>query len=224
MNARAGKASPSRRRFVREHTAVAIVPFVPEIRLFTASEVTSLWRVTETWLDARGLDVPFWAVPWAGGQVLARWVLDHRDAVRGLRVLDFGTGGGLVAIAAAIAGARDVRAVDIDPLACAAAELNAETNAVTIHVECIDAAGTDVDADVLLAGDIWYDRAAALRFGPWLAAQAARGVRVVTGDPGRAYVPSAALELAVHDVPTSIELESVASLRSRVLELPPRQP
>lgn len=206
------------RGFVRAHTALAAVPLVPEIRLFTATETTSLWRVTAEWLDARAVDVPFWSTPWAGGQALARYVLDRPEALRGLRVVDFGTGSGLVAIAAAHAGAARVRAVDVDPLACAAARLNAEANGVAIDVACDDVADRlDLDVDVVLAGDVWYEPEPAARFAAWLASLAARGVRVLTGDPGRAYVPRAFVEVAAYDVPTSADLESRTLKRTRVL-------
>src|SRR4051812_13338748 len=116
--------------FVRTQTALSSVPLVPEVRLYTATDVTPLWRATQASLGGSGVNVPYWCVPWAGGQALARWVLDHRDAVRGLRVVDFGTGSGLVAIACALAGARSVRAIDVDPLAEAACRLNADANGV----------------------------------------------------------------------------------------------
>ena len=205
--------------FVRAHTALAEVPFVPELKIFTATEVTPLWRATEERLGKLGIDVPFWCVPWAGGQALARWVLDHPASVRGRRVVDFGSGSGLVALACARAGASSVRAIDVDPLAEAACLLNAEANGVTIVVECADVIGSVIDADVLLAGDIWYERAAADRFGPWLARVASSGVRVITGDPGRAYVPEGLVELARYDVPTVADLEATPLRVTRVLEV-----
>jgi predicted nicotinamide N-methyase len=211
-----------RQAFVRQHTLVAEVPLVPEVRIYTATDVTPLWRATQAWLGSYGLDAPFWSVPWAGGQALARWVLDHPEAVRGLRVIDFGAGSGLVGIACALAGAASVRAVDIDPLAEAACLLNAEANRVDLAVTCADIVDREVatlGADVLLAGDVWYERAAAARFAPWLATVADAGVRVITGDPGRAYVPSAVVELARLDVPTCADLESTTTRLTRVLEL-----
>jgi predicted nicotinamide N-methyase len=213
------RSEEDHRAFVRAHTALAKVPLVPEIVLHTASEVTPLWQATEAWLQARGLDVPFWSVPWAGGQALARWVLDHPEEVSGRAVVDFGAGSGLVAIAAALAGAARVVAVDTDPLAAAACALNATANGVAIETSRDDIVGQDLAADVLLAGDVWYERAAAARFEPWLRAVAGAGVRVVTGDPGRAYVPPAARELARYEVPTPLDLESVPSRITRVLAL-----
>jgi len=194
---------------------------VPSIRLYTATEVVPLWKATEAWLDARGIDVPYWCVPWAGGQALARWILDHPEAVRDRRVLDFATGSGLVAIAAAKAGAIEVRAADVDPLAVVACTLNAAANDVAVEVSCEDLVGRDLDVDVLLAGDVWYERDASARFAPWLRHLANSGVRVLTGDPGRAYVPSDARELAVYEVPTTLDLESTTSRVSRVLEIEP---
>jgi len=209
----------ARAAFVRAHTALTAVPLVPEIRLYMATELTPLWRATQAWLGTCGLEVPFWCVPWAGGQALARWVLDRPETVRGLRVVDFGAGSGLVAIACARAGAASVRAIDVDPLAEAACLLNAEANDVTIAVTCADVVDEIIDAHVLLAGDVWYERAAAARFGPWLAKVARSGVRVVTGDPCRAYVPADLVELARHEVPTCADLESTTVRTTRILEI-----
>ena len=208
--------SERRVNFVRDGTAVRPAPFVPEVRLYTATEVTPLWEATAEWLEQRGAAIPFWAVPWAGGQALARYILDRPDTVRGLSVLDFGTGGGVVAIAAKLAGARSVLAVDVDPIACTAAKLNAEVNGVAIEIACADLVGEAIATEIILAGDIWYEEAAARRFEAWLIRQSAR---VLTGDPGRAYPPARARVLATYEVPTSIELESAPMRTSRVLEL-----
>jgi predicted nicotinamide N-methyase len=219
-------ASPSSRAdFVRSHTVLTPVPLVTSIRLYTATELVPLWRATEEWLRERGIAVPFWCVPWAGGQALARWLLDHPEAVRDKRVLDFGAGSGLLAIAAAKAGAREVRAVDVDPLAIAACELNAIANEVTIDAVCADIVDEEPDADVILAGDVWYELAPSTRFATWMTAIAAKGIRVLTGDPGRHYPPENARVLATYEVPTSWELESAHARTSRVLEiLPPPRP
>lgn len=213
--------------FVREHTALARPALVPELVLHTATELTPLWRATQEWLGSVGIEVPFWSVPWAGGQALARWLLDHPETVRGRRVIDLGSGSGLVGLACARAGAASVRAVDVDPLAEAACVLNMRENALVLEVECRDIVDVDPSAvaalaartDVLVAGDVWYDRAASARFGPWLAAVARAGVLVLTGDPGRAYVPAEAVELARLEVPTSMDLESRPSRTTRILEL-----
>lgn len=230
----ASASREEREAFVRAHTRVEVVPFVPELRIHTANEVTPLWGETEAWLGRTGVDVPFWAVPWAGGQALARWVLDHPNAVRGRRVLDLGAGSGLVAIAAAVAGAARVVAVDVDPLAEVACALNALANRVALEVIRSDIVGSPLagpDApNVLLAGDVWYDRALAARLAPWLATLDASGTLVLTGDPGRAYVPDGWHELARYEVPTPEDLESCAVKVTRVLAptglgwstLPPR--
>ena len=219
----------ARKAFVRTHTLLANVPLVPEIRLYTATDLTPLWRATQAWLGTlavdrlRALEVPFWCVPWAGGQALARWVLDRPETVRGLRVVDFGAGSGLVGIACARAGAASVRAIDVDPLAEAACLLNAEANDVGIDFTCEDVVDGVIDADILLAGDVWYEQAAAARFRPWLAGVVRSGVRVVTGDPCRAYVPDDLVELARLEVPTCADLESSTVRTTRVLELQTNQ-
>lgn len=218
----------ARRAFVRAHTVIERVPFVPELRIHTATEVTSLWSATSNWLGRFGADLPFWSVPWAGGQALARWLFDHPKSVRGRTVLDFGTGSGLVAMAAVRAGAAHVCGVDVDPLACEAARMNAEANGLSLEVRCADLlgpAGPGLDEarwpapEIVLAGDVWYDRELASRAAPWLAALAAEGVRVVTGDPGRAYVPVGLDLLASYDVPTSLDLEASDVRRTVVAEL-----
>lgn len=208
-----------RAAFIRAHTVLAPVPFVEEIQIFTAAELAPIWCTTDSWPHGQGASLPFWCVPWAGGQALARWLLDHPESVRGLNVLDFGTGSGLVAIAAAKAGAARVHAVDVDALAVAAARLNVEANDVTAEVACVDIAGEIVLADVVLAGDVWYERAPATRFATWLQGLVGRGTRVITGDPGRAYVPHCVRELKRYVVPTPVEIESVSSVTARVFEV-----
>lgn len=213
------------RAFVRESTTIMPVPFVPEVRLYTATEVTPLWHKTSDWLASATFyvppdtgEVPFWAAPWAGGQAIARHVLDCPELVRDRRVIDFGTGSGLVAIAALHAGAAHVVAIDVDRLAITAALLNAEVNGVTFDVRLGDVVGeSDFEADIFLAGDIWYDREAAARFEPWLRALSAGGLHVLTGDPGRAYVPSSYSEVASYEVVTSPDLESSMIRTTRVL-------
>lgn len=183
-------------------------PHVPEIRLHLASEAHALWLKTEEELDEIGLPPPFWAFAWAGGQGLARYVLDHPDVVYGKSVLDFASGSGLVAIAASKAGARKVLAADIDPWAKTAIALNAAENVVEIGFVGNDLIGTDVDAEVLLAGDVFYDRAFADVLVPWFTELAEKGVAVLVGDPGRAYLPKNRLELlAIYQVPVTRALE-----------------
>jgi predicted nicotinamide N-methyase len=197
-----------RAAFIREHTRLLPVPHAPEISLHVADEATALWQKTEDELGQIGLPPPFWAFAWAGGQALARYVLDNPDAVRGRRVLDFASGSGLVAIAAAKAGAAGVTAVDIDPFAIAAIELNAGANGAAVLPIQADWVSRDDGFDTILAGDICYERDLAERVIDWLAALAARGVTVLIGDPGRSYLPTDRLEsLARYQVPVTRSLE-----------------
>jgi len=209
-------------RFIRERTAPAPVPLAPEIVLQQATLLTPLWRATASELHAWD-DSPYWAFPWAGGQALARHVLDHPSLVRGLRVLDFATGSGLVAIAAARAGAAAIAAVDVDPFCRAAVLLNAGLNGVEIAFREGDPIGAPLPGtDVVLAGDVFYERALAEGALAWFRVLAAAGVRVLAGDAGRAYAPRAGVvEVAVHDVPTTVEIEDGPVRRARVLEVLP---
>jgi predicted nicotinamide N-methyase len=195
--------------FVRSNTAVASPPLVPEIRLYLATEITPIWQATEETLARSGLPPPYWAFAWAGGQALARFLLDHPERVAGRSVLDFGAGSGLVAIAAAKAGAASVLAAEIDHFAAAAIAANAALNHVAIAVtttDVLDAVGPRWE--VVTAGDVCYERPMADRVTGWLRGLAARGALVLLGDPGRAYLPSEGLvELARYLVPTSRELE-----------------
>ncbi len=211
----------SRQTFVRTHTRIATTPLVPEIALHLASDVTPLWHATEAWLARHGVPPPFWAFAWAGGQALARHLLDHPAVVAGARVLDFASGGGIVAIAAARAGARSVVAVDIDPFAEAAARLNAAENGVLLDVRTEDVTGAVATGyDVILAGDVCYERDAAAQFERWLRANARAGARVLLGDPERAYAPQDGLaRLTSFDVPTPIDLEGRAVRRAHVWEV-----
>jgi predicted nicotinamide N-methyase len=203
--------------FIRANTALMAPPHVPEIRLHLADEAHDLWHRTEDELQQIGLQPPFWAFAWAGGQGLARHVLDHPEIVRSLSVLDFATGSGLVAIAAAKAGAGRVLAADIDPFCEAAIALNAEANGVRIVFSAEDLVGRDEGWDVVLAGDVFYDRAFADRLKPWFSALAARGATVLVGDPGRAYLPKRRLEkLAVYEVPVTRALEDAEVKRTTV--------
>jgi predicted nicotinamide N-methyase len=195
--------------FVRRNTAIAAAPLVPEIRLHLASEITPIWQATEEALDRLGLPPPYWAFAWAGGQALARFLLDHQDLVAGRGLLDFAAGGGLVAIAAAMAGAHPVCAAEIDRFAAAAIAANAALNAVAVAATTTDLVGTAQPRwAVVTAGDVCYERALAARVVPWLRALAGEGALVLIGDPGRAYLPASGLrERARYRVPTSRELE-----------------
>jgi predicted nicotinamide N-methyase len=195
--------------FIRRNTAIATPPLVPEIRLHLATEVTPIWQATEETLARNALPPPFWAFAWAGGQALARYLLDHPETVAGREVLDFGAGSGLVAIAAAKAGAIRVIAAEIDPFAAAAIAINAALNDVAIEVVTADLSDGDRRFwKLVTAGDICYEQPMAERAMRWLRLLAGRGSMVLLGDPGRAHLPATGLcELARYDVPTSHEVE-----------------
>ncbi len=202
--------------FIRANTRLLPVPHAPELSLHMADEATELWQKTEDELGAIGLPPPYWAFAWAGGQALARYVLDAPSLVAGLRVLDFGAGSGLAGIAAARAGAH-VLAADIDGFALTAIALNAEANGVAVAITALDQIGRDDGWDVVLAGDVCYERAMAGHVADWLATLAARGARVLIGDPGRAYLPKDGLtKLAEYMVPTTTALEDHAVRRTAV--------
>ena len=196
-------------RFVRVNTAIAAPPLAPEIRLHLATEITPIWQATEDDLAESGLQPPFWAFPWPGGQALARHLLDNPATVAGKHVLDFAAGGGIAAIAAAMAGAARVTANDIDVYAVAAIELNATLNNVVLETATDDLTGNaNPGWDVVVAGDVCYERPMAERAMGWLRDLAGAGTLVLMGDPGRNFLPADGLEeIARYDVPTSIELE-----------------
>ena len=181
---------------IRANTRLLPVPHAPEIALHVADEATALWEKTEEELGAIGLPPPFWAFAWAGGQALARYLLDHPGTVARKHVLDFASGSGLVAIAAAKAGAARVTACDHDPFALAAIPLNAAANGMecAITVTGADLIGTQGPWDCVLAADICYERELADAVTGWLHGLHARGVLVLIGDPGRAYLPRERLE------------------------------
>ena len=196
------------RDFILSNTALLAPPHVPEIRLHLADEAHDLWRRTEEELAGIGVPPPFWAFAWAGGQGLARYLLDAGDCVGGRTVLDFATGSGLVAIAAIMAGASHVTAVDVDPFCAAAAALNGEANGVSFDFRSDNLIGTDEGWDIVLAGDVFYDRAFAPAADRWFRQLSARGATVLIGDPGRAYLPTAGLSrLATYEVPVTRALE-----------------
>jgi predicted nicotinamide N-methyase len=203
--------------FIRAETRLHPVPHAPEILLHVADEATALWARTEEELGAVGLPPPFWAFAWAGGQALARYVLDRPETVRGGTVLDFASGSGLVAIAAARAGAGRVEASDIDAFAVAAIRLNAGANGVAVEPVAEDLIGADRGWDTVLAGDICYERDLAARVVAWLEALARRGALVLVGDPGRSYLPRERLEaLATYEVPVTRTLEDADIKRTSV--------
>lgn len=203
--------------FILRETRLLPVPHAPEIRLHVADEATELWSRTEEELGAIGLSPPFWAFAWAGGQALARWVLDHPAHVTGSRVLDFASGSGMVGIAAAKAGAASVECVDIDRFAIAAISLNAAANEVALSPRLEDLIGADEGWDTVLAGDICYERELAGLVINWLDRLSRRGAMVLIGDPGRSYLPKERLEaLATYAVPVTRDLEDGEIKRTSV--------
>ncbi|MGI3903350.1 MAG: class I SAM-dependent methyltransferase [Janthinobacterium lividum] len=203
--------------FIRRNTRPGPVPQAPEITLYMADDATELWQKTETDLGLLDLPPPFWAFAWAGGQALARYLLDDSDVVRGARVLDFASGSGLVAIAAALSGAASVEAADIDAFALDAIALNGAINGVDLKPRGDDLVGRDEGWDVVLAADIFYERDTAGAVTSWLKSLAARGARVLVGDPGRSYFDISAFEsLASYEVPVMRSLEDADKKRSGV--------
>ncbi len=209
--------------FVLAHTGLAPVPFVPEVRTYQADDAIALWEETEARDGGPGLAPPFWAFPWAGGQALARYVLDHPDLVAERRVLDVASGSGLVALAAAHAGAAHVAANEIDSYAIAAIHLNAAANGRVIQAYQgnLLSRGSDVTADVVLAGDVFYNRDMATAMLAFLRAARERGADVLVGDPGRRYVPNAELEIVTeYDVPVLRDIEDIDVKRAIVWRVP----
>ncbi len=208
--------------FVRANTARACPPLVPEIELYLATEVTPLWHATEASLERSQLPPPYWAFAWAGGQALARHILDHPELVRGKTVLDFGAGSGLLAIAAMKSSASHATAAEIDGFAVAAIALNAEANAVVVAVENGDIIGAPCAASIILVGDMCYERPLAERLTAWLRELAQGGATVLLGDPGRTYLPKEGLvEIARYDVPTPLDLEDRTMRETLVWQLRP---
>jgi predicted nicotinamide N-methyase len=209
------------RAFVLRHTRLQPVPGCEPIRLHLADEVLPLWNAVQHELDDPDAPLPFWAFAWSGGLALASYLADHPEAVHGRRVLDLGSGSGLVAIAAGRAGATSVSAADIDPFAVAATRLNARANGRRVEVLARDVLDEDPpDVDVVLAGDTWYEQGLATRVLPWLRLARRGGLDVLVGDPGRRYLPAAEfLELATYEVRTTTELEDLAFKDARVYRL-----
>lgn len=208
--------------FIQAHTRLLPVPYAPEIQLHVADEATELWQKTEDELQEIGLPPPFWAFAWAGGQALARYILDNAQVANGRRVVDFASGSGLVAIAAARAGAQSVVASDLDPFAVAAIGINAAANGVAAQIRPVssDLLGTVPEADLVLAADVFYERDLAGAVTAWLTELQARGRTVLIGDPGRTYLPRARLEcLATYAVPVSRALEDAEIKQSHVWRL-----
>ena len=207
-----------RRAFILQNTRLQRPPHAPELVLHLADEVTPIWRLTEEALGELGLPPPFWAFAWAGGQALARYLLDHPEEARGRRMVDFASGSGLVAIAALKAGAAEALAADIDDFCAEAVALNAAANGVAVAFTAADLlAAPPPPAGLICAGDIFYEKPMAERSLAWLAQAHAAGSRVLIGDPGRTYFPKEGLaQLADYRVPTTRELEDAEVKRAGV--------
>jgi predicted nicotinamide N-methyase len=206
--------------FVVRVTTPGRPPLVPELELLLASEVVPVWQATEVEAARIGLPPPFWAFAWAGGQAIARTVLDRPDLVAGHHVLDFGAGGGIAGIAAARAGAARVAAAEVDRFAGAVMRLNAARAGVRLEVRLEDVVGRDEGWEVVLAGDVCYEKPMAERVLAWLHGLARRGALVLVGDPGRRYCPEdGVVELARYAIPVDPDLEGRTVRETRVLRL-----
>ncbi|MDT7952260.1 MAG: methyltransferase [Acetobacteraceae bacterium] len=206
--------------FVAAHTAIGTAPLVPEIQLHLATEITPIWQATEAWLAREGVDPPFWAFAWPGAQALARRVLDHPALVRGRVVLDFAAGGGLAAIACALAGAT-VETAELDALATTAILANAALNGVALTTQTGDVVGSPGRWDLILCGDVCYEAPMTQHILPWLRTLA-RTAEVWIADPGRAYRPADNMvPLATYEVPTTLELEDRTSRTTTISRLLP---
>ena len=192
--------------FITANTAVGRAPLVPEIMLYLATDITPIWQASEAFLDQHGIDPPFWAFAWPGSQALARYVLDTPGIVAGRRVLDFAAGGGLAAIACAMAGAATVETAEIDAMASAATSLNAALNGVAVTALTGDVVGSACRWDLILCGDVCYEAPMTGHIMPWLR-QMAGQAEVWLADPGRAYLPPGLQAFAQYDVLTTLELE-----------------
>ena len=209
--------------FVRANTTILSPPLVPEIRLHLAHEALPIWQKTEDELGETGLPPPFWAFAWAGGQALARYVLDTPATVRGKRVIELASGSGMVGIVAIKAGATSVLSADIDLFSVAAIEVNAALNDVHLDIRSTDLlSDTPPDADVILVGDLFYEKGVAERCLAWLTEAQAKGIDVLIGDPGRSYLPKGRLvKVAEYSVPVSRDLEDAEIKRTAVWRLKP---
>jgi predicted nicotinamide N-methyase len=226
-------AGAGSRRVITETTRLATVPYVPEIRLQQAEDPFTVWEQTEsvagrstggvTGADTGQAELPppFWAFAWAGGQALARYLLDHPDLVAGRHVLDVASGSGLVAIAAARCGARPVLAADVDELAAQAISVNAAANGARVRPVLADLLDGDGDgADVVLCADAFYEEELAVRVLAFLHRARAAGARVFVGDPGRAFLRTAGfVPLETYEIPVTVALEGVTSKRATVYEV-----
>jgi predicted nicotinamide N-methyase len=208
-------------RFALRHTRLQSPHLLPEIRLYLADEIEPLWRHVQADSGQPDAPPPYWAFAWVGGQAVARYVLDNAEEIRGRSVLDLATGSGICAIAAAKADAKQVLAADIDRYAGLAVAANAEVNEVSIAFTDRDLLEREPPrVDIILAGDVFYERELARRAQPWLEAASARGVQVLIGDPGRGYLqPDGLMPIAEYEVGTTREVESSDAKWTRVYTL-----
>ena len=211
----------SKAEFIRQNTTVMCPPLVPEVKLHLAHAAVPLWQKTEEELGETGLPPPFWAFAWAGGQALARYVLDDAPSFAGREALDLATGSGLVAIAAAKSGASHITAADIDGFAVTAAQLNADLNQVTLDIKLEDfLLLPPAPVDVILVGDLFYEKSLASRCLAWLQQAQNLGAKILIGDPGRSYLPKDRLEkLAEYNVPVTRDLEDAEIKKTSVWQL-----
>lgn len=219
----ASRTSDAPRAFVLRHTRLRPVPGLEEVRLHLADEVLPLCNALQVETHDPDAPLPYWAFAWAGGLAIGRYLREHPEVVAGRRVFDVASGSGLCAIAAMHAGATEATGAEIDRFAAAAIELNARSNGCRIGVVLRDVLDEEPpDVDVILAGDCWYDARLAERALPWLRRARVRGADILTGDPGRRYLPTDELvELASYDVRTTTELEDLEHKQGRVYALRP---
>ncbi len=209
------------RAFVLRHTRLRPVIGLEGLRLHLADEALPLWRAAQVETANLEAALPYWAFAWGGGLAIARYLRDHPEAVAGRRVFDLASGSGICAIAAMQAGAESATAADIDPFAVASIELNARANGQRVSAIRRDVLDDDVpDAEVVLAGDCWYEAVLAARVLPWLRRVRTAGVDVLIGDPGRRYLPADQLtQIAAYEVRTTTELEDLEFKQGRVYTL-----
>ena len=207
--------------FVRANTSILSPPLVPEVKLHLAHEALPIWQRTEDELGEIGLPPPFWAFAWAGGQALARYILDNPETVHDKRIIDIASGSGLVGIAAMMAGAASVLAADIDAFSVAAIAVNVELNQVRVDITIDNLLADPIaDVDVILVGDLFYEKAVATQCLNWLDQAQAKGIDVLIGDPGRSYLPKDRLiKVAEYSVPVSRDLEDAEIKHTAVWRL-----